>query len=267
MGWGYSWLQHQLVFALWRHAHGNVNSAVQRVLIPGLALRFLSVAVTFLLWAAGFAAISQMVISFRHGEGISPSRAYGRLVSQPGWGSLLWGLCWRLVIPGFLLMTLVAGPVGYWILTWMHIAAGTPTRRFESEILSLLLFGTPYLLYVRRFTLAVPLPIVAGDAPIDPLRASAQTSRRWRAVIIGACLVVLGLSNLGDAHLSAMLMAPGFIRPTVIASYAVWIFVSLATSLLWAWLFVFLTEIAIAEGGGEEVEPPASPSPALALNS
>jgi hypothetical protein len=43
-----------------------------------------------------------------------------------------------------------------------------------------------------------------------------------------------------------MLLEPGMIRPTVIASYGVWIFVSLVTSVPWAWLFVFLTEMAMA---------------------
>ena len=60
-----------------------------------------------------------------------------------------------------------------------------------------------------------------------------------------SCLLVLAISNLGDLHLPPMLLGPGLIRSTVMASYAVWIFASLVTSVPWAWLFVFLTQIAI----------------------
>jgi hypothetical protein len=71
--------------------------------------------------------------------------------------------------------------------------------------------------------------------------------------------VVLGISNLGDLHLPSMLLGPGMIRPTLMASYAVWIFVSLVTSVPWAWLFVFLTQIAVVSPPEVVSVPEASP--------
>jgi hypothetical protein len=61
-----------------------------------------------------------------------------------------------------------------------------------------------------------------------------------------------------------MIMSPGLIRPTVLASYFVRILVALVTSILWAWLFVFLTEIAIAGApdANAAVQPEPVPEPA-----
>ncbi|MGB7135689.1 MAG: hypothetical protein WBD46_10415 [Acidobacteriaceae bacterium] len=267
LAWGFSRVQHWLAYALWRDAHGNVDAAIRAAVIPGAVLRLVSLAVTVLLWSVAFAAVSQVVIADRQGEDASPGHAYARLASEPGWASLLWRLCWRLAIPGFLLMTIVAGPVGYWLLKSMHVPFDTAAGRLESEILSVLLFGIPYLLYVRHLTLAIPLPVVAGESPIDPLRASAEASKPWRTAIIVACLLVLGSSNLADLHLAPMLLRPELIQPTMTASYLVWIFVSLASSLLWAWLFVFLTEIAMAESPAGEGAPEFPADPAVVPNS
>jgi hypothetical protein len=267
LAWGSSRIQHRLAYLLWRGAHGNVDAAIRSVVIPGAALRLLSLAATALVWSVAFAAVSYIVIADRRGVDVSPGQACAGCASEPGWASLLWKLCWRMAIPGFLLMTIVAAPVGYWLLKSMHVPFETAAGKLESEGLSLLLFGIPYLLYVRRLTLAIPLPIVAGESPIDPLRASAQASKPWRTAIIVACLLVWEISNLIDLHLAPMLLAPALIRPTVAASYAVWIFVSLATSLLWAWLFVFLTEIAMAEGRADEGAPEFPADPAVVPNS
>lgn len=92
---------------------------------------------------------------------------------------------------------------------------------------------------------AATRPIVAGDRPVDPFRDSAQASKPWRATIVVSCLLIWGVSQLVDLHLPSVLLGPGGIRPSVDASYTVYAAVSLATSVMWAWLFAFLTEIAI----------------------
>lgn len=258
-GWSYSWLQKRLTYAVWRHAHGNVNAAIRGVVIPGVALRLLLMGAELMAWGAAFAAISRMVVSTRDGEGGSLSSAFGSVVNEPGMLSLLWRLCWRLVFSGYLVM-MASGAAGYWVFEQrLDVDLLTPRGRFGSEIFSLLVFGFVYVVFARRFTLAIPLPIAAGEIALDPFIASKEASRLWRAPIIVSCLVVLGISNLGDLHVPSMLMGPGMIRPTVMASYGVWIFVSLVTSMPWAWLFVFLTEIAMASTPevvpGEEATP------------
>jgi hypothetical protein len=199
----------------------------------------------FMAWGAAFAALSWIVVSLKDGGSSSVGSAFGSVIHEPGMLSLLWRLCWRLVISGYLVM-MASGAAGYWVFKWLHVDLVTPSGKFLSEIFSLLVFGFVYVVFVRRFTLAIPLPIAAGDVAIDPFPASGAASRPWRVPIIVSCLLVLGISNVGDSHLPPMLLEPGMIRPTVIASYGVWIFVSLVTSVPWAWLFVFLTEMAMA---------------------
>lgn len=222
-------------------------------------------AVTILLWGVTFAAVSQMVIAYRRGERVSLVKACERVATETGWASLLWRLCGRLVVPGFLLMT-IGGAAVYWLMKTMHVPFETSAGKLESELLSLLLLGIPYLLYVRRFTLSIPLAIAAEDAPIDPLSASAGATRVWRTPIVVTCLTIWGISNLADLHLPAMLLGPGLIRPTVISSYAVWILVSLATSLFWVWLFVFLTEIALAGNAAYQSAAEVPDDPAAVLS-
>ncbi len=243
-GWSNGWLQKRLSYVVWRHAHGNVNAAIRGVVIPGVALRLVAMGAEFIVWGAAFAAISSMVVSLNEGGPGSLSSASRSVIDEPGMLSLLWRLCGWFVIPGYLVM-MASGAIGLWFFTRLHVDLLTPRGRFCSEIFSLLVFGFVYAVFVRRFTLAIPLPLTADEAPIDPFLASRAASRPWRVPIIISCLLVLTISNLGDLHLPPMLLGPGLIRSTVMASYAVWILVSLATGVPWAWLFVFLTQIAI----------------------
>jgi len=260
LGWSYGWLQRRLTNSVWHHAHGNVNAAIRGFVIPGVLLRLVLMGAQFIAWGVAFAVISGIVVSVRDGGSGSARGSFGSVIDEPGVLSLLWRLCWRLVISGYLVM-MASGAIGYWFFKRIHVDLLTPRGRFFSEVFSLLVFGFIYLVFVRRFSLAVPLPIAAREVAIDPLIASRTVSRPWRVPIILSCLLVLGISELGDLHLPSMLLEPGMIRPTAMASYAVWILVSLVTSVLWAWLFVFLTQIAV-ESAPEVVPPPDStPAP------
>jgi hypothetical protein len=259
VSWSNSWLQQRLSYAVWHHAHGNVNAAIRGVVLPGVVLRLVMMGAEFMVWGAAFAVISAVVISAKDGESGSLSSAFRSVVNETGMLSLLWRLCWRLVLSGYLVM-IASGAIGYWFLTRLHINLLTPRGRFCSEIFSLLVFGFVYVVFVRRFTLAIPLPLATGEASIDPFPASRTASLPWRVPIIVSCLLVLAISNLGDLHLPSMLLGPELIRPSVTASYAIWVLVSLVTSVPWAWLFVFLTRVAIVSA--PELVPVAEASPA-----
>lgn len=207
-----------------------------------------------------FAILAQLVVDSRTEGGLSLGRACGRVAGQPGWGSLLWRLYWRLALPGYLL-TMAIGGIGYWVLTSLGVDFRSAEGRFLSESLGLVLGNLVFLLYAYRFALAIPLPVVAGDQPVDPLLASSSAGKRWRVPIIVSCFVAWGISDLADLHGPAMLLAPGLIRPSMVASCLVYISIALTTSLPWAWLFVFLTEVAAASAPELVIPAPLEPAP------
>ena len=216
VSWSNGWLEGRLAYAIWRNAHGNINAATRGVVIPGIAVRLLLLALTFLIWATAFAIVARMLVSSRKSGEFSLGYACRDLTHEAGWPSLLLRLCWRLVIPGYLLM-MISAPVVYWAMTILHLSIRTVAGRMFSEMFSLVVFGFLYLLYAHRFALAIPLPLVAGDRPVDPFAASASASKKWRATIIVSCLLVWAVSSLGDLHLPRMLLKPGLVQPTVLA--------------------------------------------------
>jgi hypothetical protein len=169
--WSMTWLQKRLTYAVWHHAHGNVDAAIRGVVIPGVALRLLLMGAEFIVWGDAFAAISRMVVSAKDGGAGPLGSAIGSVIDEPGMLSLLWRLCWRLVLSGYLVM-MASGAIGFWFLTRLHVDLLTPRGRFSSELFSLLVFGFVYVVFARRFALAIPLPIAAGEVAIDPFPES-----------------------------------------------------------------------------------------------
>lgn len=251
--YGGRWLEHLAVSVLGGLFHGAPRALVMVVIIPVGVVRVFAVwGIQLVLWGLAFAAVSQMVVGSGAGGEVMPGNAFRALARQPGWLTLLQRLFWRLAVPGYV-FSVVSGVFTFWADPWVQAHAWMPgvyhfeesQTRFVLQVFVFLLFGLSYLIYARRLTLAIPTPVAAGDEPVDPFIVSARVSQPWRGPIISACLAVWMISGLGDLYLPPILLGPGLIRPTVLASYAVWILVALVTSLPWAWLFVFLTEIAM----------------------
>lgn len=257
---GCSRIGHWIDYTLCRHFHGNTAAAVRAVILPGILLRLALYAAFSLFWGAAFVVIAQIVAGSVTQESSQRPSGYRWLLREPGWLSLLWRLYLRLAIPGYLALVLSTA-LAAWLVRIFHLNLALPRAQFQLESLVLIFFVAVYMWYARRYTLAIPLPIAVGDAPIDPLDASAAVSRRWRGLIIMSTFVVLFLSNLCDYDLPRLFMASAGARPDVLGAYLIWMSVSLATSVLWAWLFVLLTEIALIEGPGVIAVPDGSRGP------
>jgi hypothetical protein len=244
---GYSRIGHRIDYALFHHFRGDTIVAVRAVILPGILLRLSMYAANTLFWGVAFAVIAQIVAASTTHESNQVPSGVRRLLQEPGWISLLWRLYLRLAIPGYLALMASTGSAA-WLTQLFHLNLALPRAQFQLELLVLILFGAVYMWYARRYTLSIPLPIVVRDAPIDPLSASAAASRRWRAPIIMSTFAVLFISNLCDYHLPRLFLASTSARPDLLGTYLIWMSVSLATSVLWAWLFTFLTEIALIAG-------------------
>lgn len=264
-------MEHLIVGTLGGLFHGEPRALVMVIIIPvGVARVFVVWGVQLTLWGLAFAAVSQMVVSSGTAREVSPGNAVRTLVREPGWPALLQRLFWRLAVPGYVI-SVVSGVAGSWAYPWAAAHTWMPRvyhldesqAQFAAQVFLFLLFGLIYLIYARRFLLAIPCPIAAGDEPVDPFIMSAQASRPWRVAIIGFCLVVWMTSGLGDSSLPLRLLGPGMIRPSLISILGVQLGISLLTSVPWAWLFVFLTEIAIDAEAGENPVIEMAPADAL----
>ena len=249
---GFASVQHRLSHAFATMWLANRSAASLLLAAPvGIARLFAQWAVQWLLWGIAFAATVNIITAIQGGRDSRLPIALRSAAYQRGLPSLLIRLYWRLTLSGYLLMIASAG-LGVLIYKFTGPNAFPPQHRILLEVLLFPVLYPPYLLYAARFSLAIPALAISPEAETDPLRASIEKYRSWRAPILIACFTVIVLSAICDQYLPVFISSLSTQKLPYVASRTIWMLVSLATSLLWVWLFVFLTRLY--QHAGDEPE-------------
>jgi hypothetical protein len=249
---GFSHLRHSLTVSFWRHywvGLRNPKLATLEVVPLGIAIQISIWFVQFYLWAFAFAAIAVLVLAQTQQYGITMSRAYFRALSLDGLPALLWRMFWRLAIAGYS-ATVVLGLLGYVLFkffpsVWHASFAGTSGQSIITGF-GLLIF-IPFFMYAYQFSLAIPCLAYQPGNAYTALADSIHRSRFWGWKIWLACYGVAVVSGEIDRLLPAYVYSLSTLPLPSLTKTLIATMISSATGLLWAWLFVFLTLLAIAE--------------------
>jgi hypothetical protein len=237
----------------WTFAHfaksapANLRVTAIEAGVVVLLIRLLTWAISLVLWATAFGVVASLMNQARKQKPLDLGSAYREVLTRTGLPTLLLRLYWQ-----FSFLALIVGTISSLLTLGMTYLSQFLERRFMffltdfqlRALIVTLIIGFLYILYVYRFSLAVPLLLNSSQtATIDPLMESVERTYPYRWPIVGLSLAVAAAATEIDRYLPQKVWSTwSFASPW--PYYAGTILIFFLTGLLYLWIFIFFCVLA-----------------------